>query len=758
MAKPVIEALLKKLPHSPGVYKMKDGEGRILYVGKAKDLSKRVHSYFRVMKNRPMRTQKLVENIENLEWIEVSSDLEALFLETNLIKEFRPKYNVLMKDDKNFVYIKITKEDFPRILVVRRVDKDGARYFGPKTAAHTVRKTLTLLQKLFMYRSCDLDLEWKNGETVVTKKTIAYPCLDYHIKRCAAPCISKISAEEYAQSIRKIELFLDGKTVEIETELKEQMAIAVSEKKFEKAAQLRDKLLSLQNLNESADQLVTSPDQYSMDVFAFVLEAGKAYFNLFILRNGKLVNQENFIVDAFGYEAGEEEQATDVMEAFLTQYYQKTTHFPNTILIAQQLEESEFLEDWLRNQANHRVELKVPQRGTKHQLLELGEKNARSFQKQQKARWEGFAPRDEEALEELAKLLDLPKPPKRMECYDNSHLSGTDTVASMVVFENGTPKNSDYRKFRLKTIAEGEIDDFKSMNEVLTRRLFYLAKAPKGVNFRKAAKIHVEGIKALLEEWRGDKTFTGELGEYTVALKNKRVIGLLRLQAGKEKTFLQKSLYVTPKARENGIAKGLMRYAFDRFKAKRVYLTCKQDMAEFYSRFGFDEVKQFPEEFSLELKEVLMAYDPSKHHDSSFESKPDLIVIDGGKGQLGMAVKARDALGLNIPMIGLAKREEDVFVPGKALPLIIPKDSKALLMLRHIRDEAHRFAITFQKDSRKKYLTASALDEVKGVGKGTKQKLLKHFGSVERIKAASLEEISTVVGQKVAENLLAQLK
>lgn len=758
MAESHIEALLQKLPHSPGVYKMKDAEGRIIYVGKAKDLSKRVHSYFRVMKDRPMRTQKMVENVADLEWIEVGSDLEALFLETNFIKQFMPKYNVLMKDDKNFVYIKITKEDFPRILVVRRVDRDGARYFGPKTAAGTVRKTLTLLQKLFMYRSCDLGIEWHEGTAEVTKKTIAYPCLDYHIKRCAGPCISKIAPEEYAQSIRKIELFLEGKTDEIENELKAQMASAAANKQFEKAAHLRDKLLSLQHLFEASDQLVTSPDQYNMDAFSFVLEAGKAYFNLFIFRNGKLINQENFIADAYGYEPGEEERAGDLMESFLTQYYQKATNFPDTILVAQELEEPDFLEDWLRNQANHRVELRVPKRGTKHQLLELGEKNARSFQKQHKARWESAEPKDQEALAELGRHLGMAKPPKRMECYDISHLGGTDTVASMVVFENGVPKSSDYRKFHLKTIAEGEIDDFKSMNEILTRRLFYLSRGPKGVTFRKAAKTNAAGIEALLKEWRDDPTILGELSEYTVALRGKKVIGLLRLLPGKERTFLQKSLYVTPKARESGIGKGLMRSAFDRLKAKRVYLTCNKDTEDYYRRFGFDDVKQFPEEFAAELKDFLFAYDPTKHHDASFEAKPDLIVIDGGKGQLGMAVKARDQMALSIPMIGLAKREEEVFVPGKSFPLLIPNDSQASFLLQRIRDEAHRFAITFQRSNRKKHLTASALDEVPGIGATTKAKLLKHFGSVERIKVASEEEIAAVVGESLAEKILNTLK
>lgn len=773
MAKSNIESLIEKLPETPGVYKMKDEEGRILYVGKAKNLSRRVRSYFRKQQNRPMRTQKLVEAIADLEWIEVGSDLEALFLETNLIKEFRPKYNVLMKDDKNFIYIKITKEAFPRILLVRRVDKDGARYFGPKTATGNVRKTLMLLQKLFMYRSCDLGLEWhpeqndpKTGQTEVTKKTIAYPCLDYHIKRCAAPCIGKISPEEYKKSIEKIEYFLEGKSSEIEKQLKDQMAELVAQKQFERAALLRDKLVALQDLMNPTKQVVTSPDQENTDVFDFVLEGGKAYFNLFMLREGKLINQENFIADAFGFEPGEEEFATEVMESFLYQYYGKATDFPQTILIPHEFEEEDFLEEWLTNQAGRKVYVKVPERGKKHQLLELAEKNARSFQKQHKARWEGFEEQDEEALIELAAHLSLAKKPKRMECYDISHLGGSDTVASMVAFENGKSKPSDYRKFHLKTLANGEIDDFKSMKEILYRRLLYLTKAPKGITFKNAAKSHKKGIEALLEEWRGEPQEVGdELKEFSVALKDKKVVGLLRLTEGASKTLLQKSLFVSPTQRDQGIAKALMRWTYDKRKAKRVYLSCDDSTFSFYDDFGFEAVKQLPEEFvtqlqnepHMALKKHLLAYDPSKHHDSSFESKPDLIVIDGGKGQLSHAMESGEALGSTIPMIGLAKREEEVFVPGKSFPLLIPNDSKASLLLQRIRNEAHRFAITFQKSTRKQYLTASALDSIKGLGDVAKMKLLEHFGSVEQIKKATPEELEALVGKSLSGKISSEL-
>ncbi len=697
-----IQSLLKKLPHSPGVYKMKDKDGNLLYVGKAKDLSKRVRSYFQDQKNHAIRTQKLLEKVVDLEWVEVGSDLEALFLETNFIKEFRPKYNVLMKDDKNFVYIKITKnEDFPRIEIVRRVEKDGARYFGPKTAAHTVKKTLTLLQKLFNYRSCDLGLEWEDGKVKVTRKTMAYPCLDYHIKRCAGPCISEINPEDYKKSITQIERFLEGDAKSIEESLKTQMEIHVKNKEFEKAGKIRDKLLALKSLFHQ--QVVTSPDHQNADIFGFVLEGGKAYFNLFMLRDGKLINQENFVADSGGYDVGDEPKASEAVEAFLTQYYEKATEFPHEILLPLEMDEFDFLETWLSNQANYKVRLIFPKRGKKHDLVLLAEKNARSFQKQHKARWEHMQPSDELALEELAQYLELSKAPKRMEAYDISHLGGSDTVASMVVFENGKPKTSDYRKFHLRSIAEGEIDDFKSMSEILARRLRYLKPAPKGFEFRKAAKTHKSGVEALLKEWRGADETLENVNEYFVALKNKKTIGLVRFLSGKDKTFLLRSLYVTPKAREQGIARGLIQYSSEKLKTKRIYLSCPEDKKTFYESLGFESIKTMPEIFEKELDfGNFYAYNPSKHFDSSFKTKPDLIVIDGGKGQLSAALKSRDTYGLTIPMIGLAKREEDVFVPGKSFPLLIPKDSPALYLLQRIRNEAHRFAITFQKDARAK--------------------------------------------------------
>ncbi|MFA5855219.1 MAG: excinuclease ABC subunit UvrC [Candidatus Gracilibacteria bacterium] len=708
MEKSRINSVLKNLPHSPGIYKMKDKDGNIIYVGKAKDLSKRVRSYFRADPARSVRTQKLMENVADLEWTEVSSEIEALFLETNLIKEIRPKYNVLMKDDKNFVYIKITKnEDFPRVEIVRKVEKDGARYFGPKTAAHNVKKTLMLLQKLFLFRSCDLGLkqigEGANGKVSVTRKTIAFPCLDYHIKRCMAPCISAVSREEYLAAISKVEQFFEGKTTEIEKDLQVQMAEAAGRKEFEKAASLRDKLLALKSLTDYG-QVVTSPDHRDADIFALALSSGKAYINLFILRDGKLVSQENFVAEAAGFEAGMEESAGAVLEEFLELYYEKAAEHPKEILLSLEVASDE-LEGWLSLASGHKVKILTPQKGKKHKLVELAEKNAISFMKQHKAKWEIRAPGTEEESAELARVLGLPKPPKRIEGYDISHFSGEDTVASMVVFENGIPKKDHYRKFHLKTIARYEIDDFKSMEEILRRRLKYLGHGPKDFTFRKAAKTHKGGIEKLWKEW-DDSGFHGKADEYFVALKAKKVVGMVRFLPGQNKTYLLRSFYVTPKCRGKGISRSLFLYGIEKLKARRIYLSCSEKMKEFYEGFGFESIKEMPKNFEIS-EGKFYAYDPAKHHDSSFEEKPDLILIDGGKGQLSSAQKAMSAFDLKIPMISLAKREEEVFVPhrergasGHSSPIILPKGSPALHLLQRLRDEAHRFAVEFQRKVR----------------------------------------------------------
>jgi excinuclease ABC subunit C len=689
-----ISTLLKKLPKLPGVYKLKNGDGEVLYVGKAKDLSARVRSYFRKEKGRSVRLQKLVEKTEDVEWIEVGSDLEAIVLESNLIKELKPKYNVLLKDDKNFVYVKITKEDFPRVKIVRKVEKDGARYFGPKTAAGKVKKTLLLLQKLFKYRSCDLGMEWKNGKVKITKKTIAFPCLDFHIKRCEAPCIGNQTPEEYGEAIRQIELFLEGKTGEIEKSLKVQMEELVKDKKFEKAGLLRDRLVAIQELSQK--QLVSSPDHASMDVFGFVVEGLKAYFNLFMFRDGKLINQENFVADAGSYE----EKDSELLASFLYQYYEKAADKPKQVLLPLEIED-EFFEEWAD------VKVLVPQKGKKNKLIELSRKNAESFMKQHKARFEIAKRDDKDALKDLGEVLGLEKLPKRIEAYDISHLGGTDTVASMVVFEDGVPKKSDYRKFRMKSLVDGEVDDYKSMKEVLRRRL---GRIRKDIAIRQATKTREKDILRFFKDGWNQKERHGDLKEYYLAYSEKKPIGMVRMIPGNDGLFLLESLYVEPDFRKKGIGRALMKHAIAKTKAKRVYIFCFKELVEYYKKFGAEDIKQMPDCFAERVAafkkrnsryEISMfAYNPGKHKDKSFAAKPDLILLDGGKGQLGVGVGVLKEYGLELPLISLAKREEEVFLPG-GKKLQIPPDAKALYLLRRVRDEAHRFAIKFQRGTRK---------------------------------------------------------
>jgi excinuclease ABC subunit C len=766
-----IQELLSQLPATPGIYKFKDLSGQVLYVGKAKNLSRRVRSYFRSEKNRIKRTEKLIEQIEDIEWIEVKSDWEALMLETNLIKELRPKYNVLMKDDKNFVYIKITKnEDYPRIKIVRRVLNDGAKYFGPKTAANRVKKTLLLMQKLFMYRSCDLKIEWlENDKAKVSNKTIAYPCLDFHIKRCAAPCVGKISPSDYRKSIDKIESFLSGKTADIEAQLTEEITTLAENKEFERAALLRDKLLAVQDLMKS--QVVTSSNQEDIDVFGFVLDQGKAYFNLFQIRSGKLIGHENFLADAPGYRSGDEASAATLLESFLFQYYQKATDIAAKVLVPLKLDDDGFFADWYSNALGKRAKVTTPQRGVKNELTELAQKNALSFMKQHKARWAGFTQDDKAAVDELTRVLKLEKAAKRIECYDISHLSGTDTVASMVVFKDGVAQKSDYRHFRLKTIEKGEIDDFKSMKEVLYRRLAYLMKFPEGYVFRRSTKKALKEICERIDGLDYESLAGDRLKDIYVLMKDKKLAAWILVSRYGSSLFIQQ-IHFFDEAGESSkqlLFSAMSRYLCDKNKAKRLYSNTALLDKKILKTAHFQKINKKPRSYELyslddtqnSTEQALpsdesieyFALDPNDLKDSSFSKRPDLIVIDGGKGQLSSALKSRNELGLDIPMISLAKREEELFLPGQSLPLLIPVDSEASKLLQRLRNEAHRFAITFQKKSRKKYLTSSELDHITGVGDLVKMKLLKHFKSLSKVKEASEEDLAKVIGPSMAKKI-----
>ncbi|MGI6225820.1 MAG: excinuclease ABC subunit UvrC [Peptococcales bacterium] len=601
----MLQDKLNALPSSPGVYLMKNSSGDIIYVGKAISLKSRVKSYFQNKKHDSAKTRALVKNIADLEYILTDTELEALILECNLIKEHRPKYNVSLKDDKTYPYLKITAEDYPRVIVTRKVYKDGAKYFGPYTSATNLRETIELLKRLFPFRSCK--------QPVFTNER---PCLNAHIKRCLAPCIGRISKEEYNEIIKQVVLFLEGKEEALLVKLEKDMEQAAASLEFERAAQLRDQIQGIKLVMEK--QKIVSGGTEDQDVMAMARGFNEACVQVFFIRSGKIIGRENYFL-----KGTDDLERSEVLEAFIKQYYIQQDFIPREILVETELSEVKVLEEWLSEKKGSRVYIKVPKRGDRKELLELVGKNALEAmdkveleKREKKAMTEG-------AVMELEKELALPRPPLRIECFDISNTQGTDSVASMVVFEGGKPKKDQYRRFKIKTV-EGP-NDYASMYEVIARR------------FRNA---------------REEKKDIGDKGK--------------------------------------------------------------------------------------------------------FSKLPDLVIIDGGKGQLESARKAMEEQGFaNIPTFGLAEREEWLFAGEQSEPIILPRSSKALYLLQRIRDEAHRFAITYHRSLRGKRNLASILDDIPGIGEKRKQNLLKHFGSFKKIQEASIEELAQVDGinHKVAEGV-----
>lgn len=595
---------LNALPTKPGVYLMKNSAGEIIYVGKAVSLKNRVKSYFQNKKLDSAKTRALVKNIADLEYIITDNELEALILECNLIKKHRPKYNISLKDDKTYPYLKITAEEFPRVIVTRKVYKDGAKYFGPYTSATSLRETVELLKKLFPFRSC-------KQKTFTNER----PCLNAHINRCLAPCAGRITKEQYGEIIKQVELFLEGKQEDLIIRMEKDMERAALNLEFEEAARLRDQINSIKQVIEK--QKVVSDSNEDQDVMAMARGFNEACVQVFFVRGGKLIGRESYFL-----KGTDDMERSEVLEAFIKQYYIQQDFIPREILVETELSEAKVFEEWLSKKKGNRVYIKVPKKGARKELLDLVAKNAleamekADLEKQQKkAMTEG-------AVIELQKVLALPNLPFRIECFDISNTQGTESVASMVVFEGGKPKKDQYRRFRIKTV-EGP-DDFASMYEVITRR------------FRNA----------------GEEIKSGQKGK--------------------------------------------------------------------------------------------------------FSSLPDLVIIDGGKGQLQYARKAMQEQGFNyIPTYGLAEQEEWLFTEGQSQPIILPRSSQALFLLQRIRDEAHRFAITYHRSLRGKRNLASILDDIPGIGEKRKKNLLQHFGSFKKIREASVEELQEVKGisRKVAEEV-----
>ena len=570
----ILEEKLKTLPESSGVYIMKDAAGKIIYVGKAIILKNRVRQYFQKNKNHSPKVKAMVAKIVDFETIVTSSEVEALILECNLIKKHRPRYNICLKDDKSYPYLKLTlNEKFPRIFVTRRLEKDGSRYFGPYTNSFAVKESLELLKKLFPLRTC--------------KNFPARPCLEFHIGRCLAPCANKISVENYSYLVKAVEKFLEGHTAEVEKDLENKMLAAADELNFELAAKMRDVLLSVKKISEK-QKIVT--DTGNLDAVGLARLNSEVCAQIFFVRDGKVTGRESFLLNG----ATDETDEKSVVE-FLKQYYSSTKIAADEILLPVELAEEDLkiLSEWLN------VKITAPKRGVKISLVEMAAENAKKFLEEKNARADLKNAQTIGAVVELQKYLNLDKLPRRMECFDISHFQGAETVASMVVFENGTPDKKSYRRFKIHS-TEGKPDDFLSMREVTERRY----------------------------------------------------------------------------------GKG--------------------------------------------------------------ENLPDLIVIDGGIGQLNSALEIIRGLGLTVPVVGLAKQFELIFVEGKSEPVELPRGSQSLYLMQRIRDEAHRFAITYHRKLRRKRNLKSELDNISGIGKKRRADLFKKFGTIQKIKSATLEELLTV--------------
>ncbi len=696
-AKNNIKKALKNLPNNPGVYKMINKDGVVIYVGKAKNLNKRVRQYFRKNYQHSMRTKKLVENIFDLSYTVVDSELEASILENNQIKQLQPRYNVIMKDDKNYVYIKITNEDFPRIQIVRRLEKDGAKYIGPKSAKHKVATTLKVLKKVFTFRHCNLDIKShspkKTGISTVTVKnrTIKYPCIDYHIKRCMGPCIGEVSQEEYKKTINEIVNFLEGRSNGIIDDLKSQMTEYAKAKEFEKAAKLRDKILQIEEINQR--QKVSDPNRKDTDIINYLITQNRAYFNLFQIRDGKLIGQENFIVTA--QEIEDKAQDMEVLEGFMNQYYAITTDIPKEILIPHEIENPKGLIELINLESNKKPKILIPQKGDKNKLLEMSLKNAMIYADRAKPSWQEESELSIKATEDLQKILNIDTKLRRIECYDISHLSGTETVGSMIVFENGAPKKAMYRKFILKTV-KNKADDYKSMHEVLFRR-FSRITLDRQTQEYKVKKARIKD-KTTIEKKLKNKI---EIKNYYILEKKEKTFGFVEIIEHSKKTAEIKNLWIDTKNKNNRLSEKILKEVIKKSKSKRIYICIDKKEEELLLKIGFEEINKNPEEIKVSKKLKCIVYDKNKHkEDSSFSKIPDLVIIDGGKGQLKECTKVLKELDIEIKHISLAKRLEEIFSPDKKHSLILERNSQALKLLQRARDEAHRFAITFQRSRR----------------------------------------------------------
>ena len=571
------------LPTTPGVYLWRDKYQRIIYVGKAINLRNRVRSYVQQDVNRSVKVAAMMRRAWDVETIQTKTEMEALILEATLIKEHHPKYNIMLRDDKTYPYVKVTvQEDFPRLFMTRRLERDGAKYFGPFTDVTAVHHVLRILRSYYPLRTCK-------------SMKVERPCLQYHMHYCEGPCMNYVTVESYRKYIDDIVALFEGKQVQVIQEITSKMEQASEDLEFELAAKYRDDLLSIQKVQEKQRMVTQRGD---MDVLGMAIDGPMACIQLFFIRSGRLLGRENYFVQHEG------DSPELVMTEFIKQYYGGSTFIPKELLLPMDSVDRELFSEWFTSMKGQQVEVSVPQRGYKKDLIKMAEENAQNFLAERRRQWQYTIDKSGGAMKKLAEVLDLPRLPERMECYDISHMQGAETVASMVVFEGGKPAKREYRRFKLKTV-QGKPDDFASMAEIMERR--------------------------------------------------------------------------------------------------------------------YGNEKDWP--------------------------MPDLIIIDGGKGQLNAALPVIRAMGVtDVPVISLAKRIEEVFVEGESESIILEHHTPELQLLQQIRDEAHRFAITYHRRLRGKRNLESVLDHVEGIGPKRRKALYKHFGNLDAMRVAELEELESLEG------------
>ncbi|MGB1651263.1 MAG: excinuclease ABC subunit UvrC [Acidimicrobiales bacterium] len=588
------------IPNTPGSYQFKDAFGRVIYVGKAKVLRSRINSYFQPINKLHTRTQQMIQEAESVEWIQVQNEVEALILEHSLIQEHQPRFNVRLRDDKSYPFLAVTTADeWPRAMLTRGKLKKGNRYFGPYVEVKAIRDTLDLLQRTFPLRTCT-ENKYRRHEK------LQKPCLEFHIKKCCGPCVDKVTPEEYQQLVRDLLRFLEGHTDDVVKDLLSHMKIASKEQDYERAARYRDRLFNVQKAAEK--QVMVGTRQEDFDVVTYVDDEFEAAAHAFFVRNGRVLGQRSFILDKA------ENLPTGVLQSrILEKLYIEANPLgnPKAIFVETEPHNKEFYEAWLSGERGSKVQIRIPQKGTKKTLMETVRLNAEDAFKRHRLKRLGDHNSRSKALNDLQKFLNLPNSPLRIECYDMSHLQGSNYVGSMVVMEDAILKKKDYRKFKIKSI-DGN-DDYAAMAEVVRRRLMNLLK---------------------------------------------------------------------------------------------------------------EESDQ-------------------SNDASSFSYPPQLLLVDGGKGQLSATVAVLKELNLfeRIPVASLAKRNEEIFLPGKSEPVILPRNSESLYLLQRIRDESHRFAITYHRQLRKKAMKDSVLDGVAGLGPSRRARLIEEFGSINKIRQATLEEL-----------------